>query len=405
MTARLLEACASSLAEHQERLGALPWRGGAGQLLATVEESGLLGRGGAGFPTWRKLAAVRSGRRPVVIANAAEGEPASGKDRALLTQAPHLVLDGLQLAAEAVGATRAAVYTAPGTGAVAVARALEERRSAGVDRVRVAVHEAPDAFVSGEESAVVSVVGGGAALPRDKTRLVVESGLGGRPTLVQNVETLAHLALLARFGASWFRRVGTPDEPGTFLATVSGAVRSPGVVEAPYGIGLDRLLDAAGGTAAPLQAVLVGGYHGAWVPSDAVAGLQVSRAALRPWGASPGAGVVMALPVGECGLVETSRIVSYLAGQSAGQCGPCLNGLPAVADTVAALAGGRLAGRTDAGSLERRLQWLARLVEGRGACSHPDGTMRLVRSTLRVFGDEIDLHLHGDCTEARAVAS
>jgi NADH:ubiquinone oxidoreductase subunit F (NADH-binding) len=121
----------------------------------------------------------------------------------------------------------------------------------------------------------------------------------GAPTLVQNVETLAHIALIARHGAAWFRAAGTPDEPGTFLATVGGAVATPRVVETGYGVPLNELLDAAGGATAPLQAVLVGGYHGGWIPAHPA--LPVSRAALAPYGASPGAGVVLALPTGVCG--------------------------------------------------------------------------------------------------------
>jgi NADH:ubiquinone oxidoreductase subunit F (NADH-binding) len=400
MTQRLLAAAAPDLRAHTELLGPVPWRGGPGLLLATIEESGLLGRGGGGFPTWRKLAAVRSGKRPVVIANAAEGEPASAKDRTLLSRAPHLVLDGLQLAIEAVGATRGHVYAPEGPAADAVSRALAERRQARTDRVRVDLHVAPDTFISGEESAAVAHVEGSPALPRDKRLLVAESGVSGRPTLVQNVETLAHLALIARFGAEWFRQVGTREEPGTFLATVSGAIRRPGVYEAPYGVPLASLLAQAGGANEPVQALLVGGYHGAWLPATELAKLTMSRAALRPWGASPGAGIVFALPTRRCGLVESARMVTYLAGQSARQCGPCLNGLPAMARTLESLASARPAhGAAD------ELARLSALVEGRGACAHPDGTVRLVRSTLRTFADEIDHHLAGRCGAAFAKAS
>jgi NADH:ubiquinone oxidoreductase subunit F (NADH-binding) len=285
-----------------------------------------------------------------------------------------------------------------------VRRALEERRAAGTDRLRTDLVIAPDAFTSGEESAVVAAVEGRPALPRDKARLIAESGVSGRPTLVQNVETLGHVALVARFGASWFREVGTPDEPGTFLATVGGAVDAPGVYEAAYGVPLPHLLEAAGGTTQTLQALLVGGYHGAWLPAEKLDRLRASRASLRPWGASPGAGVLIALPHSVCGLVESARIVSYLAGQSAGQCGPCLNGLPAIADTFVALATGAAARRLDPASLTARVEWLSRLVEGRGACNHPDGTVRLVRSTLRVFADEVAAHLDGRCSTTFAEA-
>jgi NADH:ubiquinone oxidoreductase subunit F (NADH-binding) len=386
---RLLLTSAPDLAGHERQHGALPWQGGTGRLTATVEAAGLTGRGGSGFPTWRKLAAVATGRRPLVIANGAEGEPASAKDRVLLEHAPHLVLDGLQLAAEAVGAKRCCVYARLET-ANRMAELAGQRQAAGWDRVPVEIFASPPAFISGEESAVVAAVEGRIARPRDTPRRIIEVGVNGRATLVQNVETLAHLALIARHGAAWFREQGTAQEPGTFLATVSGAVAVPGVYEAPYGVPLAGLLSVAGGPLEPLQAILIGGYHGAWVP--AIGELPVTRTALNRFGAAPGAGVVIALPAGACGLVESAKVASYLAVASAGQCGPCVNGLPRIADTLTRLADG-----DRHRELPAEVDRLAQLVSGRGACHHPDGTSRFVRSTLRAFAAEVDLHLTGRC--------
>jgi NADH:ubiquinone oxidoreductase subunit F (NADH-binding) len=385
-SARVLGAAAPDLAAHRQRNGALP-RPGAGQLIRLAEQSGLTGRGGAGFPTWRKLAAVATGPPGVVVANGAEGEPASAKDRTLLSRAPHLVLDGLQLAAEAVRADRAYIYTRD----AAVGAALAERRAAGWDHTRVEVVVAPDGFVTGEETAVVAAIEGRAARPRDKARRIVESGVRGRPTLVQNVETLAHLALIARHGSAWFRARGTVDEPGTFLASVGGAVAVPGVYEIGYGLPVGDLLRTAGGASERVRAILIGGYHGTWLPAG-LDHLPLSRAGLRPVGGSPGAGVVLALPATRCGLVASARIIGYLAAQNAGQCGPCVNGLPRLADTFA-----RLARRDRHPGLSAEVTRLAAVVEGRGACRHPDGTVRLVRSSLEVFGDEVARHLTGRC--------
>ncbi|WP_436535810.1 NADH-ubiquinone oxidoreductase-F iron-sulfur binding region domain-containing protein [Actinoplanes sp. HUAS TT8] len=353
----------------------------AQRIAGLAREAGLTGRGGAGFPVWRKLAAVAGAGRPAaVIANAAEGEPASGKDKALLAYRPHLVLDGLQLAARAAGARSAHLY-APKAALDALRPMVQARR----DPLPVSLHAAPDSFVSGEESAVVAAVGGRDAIPADKRVRITEAGM-----LVQNAETLAHLALIARRGPDWFREAGTREEPGTFLATVSGAVNRPGVVEAGYGVTLGELISAAGGASGRLQAVLVGGYHGGWVPADPR--LEVSRAALGPFGASPGAGVVVALPVGTCGLVESARIAGYLAGEVAGQCGPCVNGLPRMAGTLSDLAHRR--GRP---GLPAEVERLARLVTGRGACRHPDGTARMVLSGLRAFDADVRAHLAGRC--------
>jgi NADH:ubiquinone oxidoreductase subunit F (NADH-binding) len=392
---RLLGAVARDLKTHAAQLGPLPWAGSADRLIRLLEASGLTGRGGAGFPSSRKLAAVAAGKRAVVVANGAEGEPLSSKDRVLLTRAPHLVLDGLQLVAEATSAEEAYAYV-PADLCAWITSALVERH--GWDRIPVAVVAAPETFISGEESAVASRLSGGLAVPRDKARMVVTAGVRGRPTLVHNVETLAHLALAARRGPDWFREAGTADEPGTFLSTISGAVADPGVYEFEYGVALEDVLAAAGGSSTRLQAVLVGGYHGTWVPLSAQSpalGAPVSRAGLRPFGAAPGAGVIAALPGATCGLAQTSRIVSYLADQSAGQCGPCLNGLPRLAEVFRLLVS--TPGRPAPEAALAEVRRLGGLVEGRGACHHPDGTVRLVRSALETFSQDVLAHRAGSC--------
>jgi NADH:ubiquinone oxidoreductase subunit F (NADH-binding) len=390
-TSRLLGAAATDLATHARLAGPIPWRGASGRLIGDVRDSGLTGRGGAGFPTWRKLVAVAVGERPVVIANAAESEPAAAKDTVLLTRCLHLVLDGLQLAAEAVGATAVYLYVKPGKGEQVARAALGERAVQGWGRYAVRIVEAERTFVAGEESAVIARISGKRALPFDKRRLVVESGLGGRPTLVQNVETLAHLAQIARRGADWFRRLGTPDEPGTFLASVGGSVAVPGVYELPIGTPASAALERAGGASESLQALLIGGYHGIWLPTATLGHTPISRAALRPLGGSPGAGVVLALPRSRCGLRETAGVMRYLAGQSAGQCGPCRNGLPVMARQLDALA---LHGQ----AVGDNLAVLSTMVSGRGACHHPDGSARMVRSALDAFDAEVRLHRHGRCS-------
>ena len=306
----LLDAAAPDLATHLARSGPVPWRRQPGALIADLRAAGLTGRGGAGFPAWRKLATVAEGRSAVVIANAAEGEPASAKDHTLLTRAPHLVLDGLQLAAETVRAAEAYLYVPAGPAADAARSALAER--AGRDALPVTIVTAPGYFVAGQESAVVAAVEGRPALPTDRLELTARSGVHGRPTLVQNVETLAHIAQIARYGAAWFRRRGTAEEPATFLATVSGAVGEAGVYEVPIGIPLAELLERAG-QVCELQAVLVGGYHGTWVSDLSV---PLSRKGLAP-GGSVGAGVVIALDMVHCGLEMAAAVMSYLGAQSA----------------------------------------------------------------------------------------
>jgi NADH:ubiquinone oxidoreductase subunit F (NADH-binding) len=362
----------------------------AGDVVDLVERAGLRGRGGAGFPTAAKLAAVRDARgRAVVVANGAEGEPPSGKDKALLAYAPHLVLDGAVAAARGVGAREVLVAVSPRVHRP-VQHAVSERRAARHDRgVSLRVVSVPDRFVAGEETALVQFLNGGPALPTFTPPRPFERGVGGAPTLVQNVETLAHLALVARFGAEWFRTVGTRDEPGTALVTLSGAVRVPGVYEIALGQPLRALVADAGGLTGDVQAFLVGGYFGAWIGASAAATARLADADLARHGAALGARAVVALPASSCGVAETARVARYLASESAGQCGPCVHGLAAVADGLEQVV--RRDRKADTGLVERRLA----AIVGRGACGHPDGAVRLVASAYRVFEGEFERHLGG----------
>jgi NADH:ubiquinone oxidoreductase subunit F (NADH-binding) len=376
-----------SLDAHVARYGPLPFELRPDELRDRVTRSGLTGRGGAGFPTGVKLESVL-GRRgsPVIVANGTEGEPASGKDKALLAHAPHLVIDGAVLAARATGARSVVIATTDVVHA-AVARALAERPRAPRVAVRTAV--VPDRFVAGEETALVQFLNGGPALPTITPPRPYERGVGGAPTAVLNVETLAHLALVARFGAGWFRSAGTRDEPGSALVTISGAVRLPGVYEIELGTPFARLLEHSGADRGA-QAHLVGGYFGTWIDAARAGDLALSNADLARVGASLGARAIVVLPADACGIAETARVARYLAEQSAGQCGPCVHGLASVAENLEQLAH-RARRVPPEAVLRRRLAQVA----GRGACRHPDGAAALVASALRVFPDELDRHLHG----------
>jgi NADH:ubiquinone oxidoreductase subunit F (NADH-binding) len=380
------------LAEHVGLHGFPPYSGASRMLIHTVESAGLTGRGGAAFPTHRKLAAVAIQKgHAVVVANGAEGEPASNKDRWLLWFSPHLVLDGLQLAAETIGARQVHLYLHREPNLLQRLHfALAERSAARVDRIPVDVTTAPPRFLAGEASALVSRIEGGAALPRSNPPRVSERGVNRAPTLVQNVETLAQLALIARYGPAWFRAIGPEQEPGSMLTTLRRADGDGGVREIAIGTPIPDLLELP---EHPAQAVLVGGYHGAWLSAGQVEHLTLSNTDLRPLGAAVGAGVLAALPADRCGIVESARVVHFLAVESAGQCGPCLNGLPRIAATLNQLADHRSAPSARADLL----RW-SRLVEHRGACHHPDGTVRFLRSALTVFADEAALHEAGRCS-------
>lgn len=344
-----------------------------GRLLELLDASGLAGRGGAGFPLAAKLRALR-GTRPRIVVNATESEPASRKDRTLLGRTPHLVLDGALAVAAAVHARSTTVAVHDEGTAVEVRRAVAERP----DARRVRVQAVGGGFVAGEARALLRALAGGPPLPPGGREHPAERGV-----LVSNVETFAQVAVLLRTGARRFADTGTRTEPGTTLLTVGGAVGRPGVVEVPIGVPLGIVLAAA--QAASPQAVVMGGYHGSW--HAPLPDIELSRAGMRRAGGTFGAGVLLVLDEETCALGELARVTRWLAAQSAGQCGPCRFGLPALASDVDVLMGG------EAHALGVALGH-ARVVTGRGACAHPDGTARFVTSALHLLRDEVHHHVH-----------
>jgi NADH:ubiquinone oxidoreductase subunit F (NADH-binding) len=255
----------------------------------------------------------------------------------------------------------------------------------------------PDGFVAGEETALVQFLNRGVAKPTFTPPLPFERGVGKAPTLVQNVETLAQLALIARFGAGWFRSVGTANEPGSALVTISGAVAEPGVYEVALGTSLRELVAQAGGVTEHVRAFLVGGFFGSWLDEREAADALLLETDLQPRGARLGARAIVVLPTSACGICETAAVMRYLADSSAGQCGPCVHGLDAIARSFE-----RLAARQQLDERKELARWIAQ-VRGRGACHHPDGAAALASSALEVFAREAELHLRGRCEAKRRV--
>lgn len=377
----------TSLAGHRRLVGDLATLTLA-RLLELVGAADVRGRGGAGFPFERKLRTVASsGHRHEVVVNLGEGEPASQKDAALALCRPHLVLDGAELCARALGTRRVHLVlpgARPGVGD-AVRRAVAERTTHRRS-LRWTFHTAEDRFVAGQSRAVLELMAGRPGLPVTAWQPEAVDGHRGRSTLLSNAETFAHVALLAGPDATAYAGAGTVEEPGTRLLTIDGESHHPRVVEVPHGTPWRALL----GDDVLHRPILLGGYHGTWVAPGVLADGVVSRAAMAAHGLALGAGAVLPLGRGDCPVHRTAAITGYLAGQSAGRCGPCRNGLPALADAVRATAHGA--------ATEHRTSELARLVTGRGACAHPDGTARLVTSMLAAFGDEVTAHARGTCS-------
>lgn len=380
-----------SLAAHRERHGPVPDIDQE-TLMDLVGRTGVRGRGGAAFPFATKLATAARRKRPVVVVNLAEGEPASAKDTALALTRPHLVLDGAVATARALG-SRAVHLVLPGERPHA-AQAMEQAVAERDDRVRISLHTASERFVAGQARAVLELMSGRPNLPVTAWSPEAVSGHGGRPTLLSNAETWAQVGLLALGGPTAYGRLGTPVEPGTTLLTLSRPGAPPEVHEVAYGTPWTDVVR-------PLQPgdeILVGGFHGTWVRWEDLAATTVSPAAMITAGTPLGAGIVHVPGASTCPLAFTSAVVDYLAGQTAGRCGPCFNGLPALALELRAATQGRATGG--------RIEQLARLVARRGACAHPDGTVRLIHSALHVLEDEVSAHRQGRCRlQARELAS
>ena len=393
-----------SLAAHEAHFGRLPLIEGPrigkpGPLVHEIEKSGLRGRGGGWFLTARKIHAVvesaaarrawSAGRKPVVVANAMEGEPASSKDAVLLRHTPHLVLDGIQALAATIGAEQAYIAIHRGSPVIdVVLRALADRN----DRVTIELVTPPARYVSSEESALSHWIGDGMGTPVYGNR-TFERGVNDRPTEVQNAETMAHIALIARYGGQWFASIGDAQAPGTCLVTVGGAVNAPGVIEVPVGTLVAEIISRCKGFSTEVSGFLTGGYGGGWARYDSLMNASWSPESVASAGGVIGAGILWAFDGHDCPITAMARVSRWMAGESAGQCGPCRFGLPSLAEDLDVLSACS-ASSADVHRLTSRLP----LVQQRGGCKHPDGVARFITSGLQVFQAEVAHHLHGRCS-------
>lgn len=353
--------------------------------------AGLAGRGGAGFSTARKLDAA-CGTHADLIVNACDGEIGAAKDAWIVDHRLADLVEGARLVAGATGGTiRYAAHRGSAT--------AQRLGAAGLDVLTV-----PQRYVSSEESALVSLAHGGLAKPMTTRVPVVYGGRDSRdatfaPTLVLNAETvwlIAQIAVRGAEGPAWFTSVGTVDEPGPRLVTVTGYVQRPGVVQTAAGVALTQVLDLAGGLPADAQTVVVGGLGGIVLDAATAREVTWSRAGLADYGGSTGAGVIAVLDPRQCPLDVVSGFVAYGAGESAGQCGPCMFGLASIADDL-----DRLARGAGGDEVLDRLRGRLGLLPGRGACHHPDGVARFAGSALSALAPHVREHLQGGCTKER----
>jgi formate dehydrogenase len=331
----------ATLADYRARGGFQP---SVRDVLAELERSGLRGLGGAAFPTFRKWAAVRG--QPgehVVVVNADEGEPGTFKDRYVLERRPYLLLEGLLLAMQAVEARQAWIYLreeyAPA--GARLRSALDELGEAGLLEGRaVGLVVGAGSYICGEESALLESMEGRRPMPRLRPPYPAERGLLGLPTLVNNVETLAHVPAIARRGGNWFAGLGTNGERGVRLYSLSGAVARPGCYEAPCGITLRELIEEHGGGATePIGAIVPGGAASGILPPDAL-DLPLADAALRPWCGSVGSAAVQVFPARYPVLRLLAGTMRFFAEESCQKCTPCRIGNRALHRVAVALADG-----------------------------------------------------------------
>lgn len=392
---RDLQTVREDYAAYRDRGGYRPLAA-ADELLDEVERSGLLGRGGAGFPLAVKLRAVRdNGIRgnvgTVLVANGEEGEPASIKDRWLLRHRPHMVLDGLRLAAAIVAADHAYVYVSDPESARSVETALSEVGADALGGIRAAVRVVDPGYIAGEETAAVRALNGGPVKPMDKPPRPFEVGVDGRPTLVSNVETLANLPYIQQHGSAAFRDQGTPGSPGTLLVTITGADRLPGLYEVPHGLPITELLALHGVSTDRVRGALMGGYF-AGLLNRQVLDATVDHETFRGLGCGLGCGAISVI-TDDCPVAVAASVLAYFDRENAGQCGSCFNGTAAMAAVGGALRDGVA---TDE-DLTRLRRWSV-VLRGRGACATLDAATNIAASLLDQFPDQVQHHLENDCS-------
>jgi NADH-quinone oxidoreductase subunit F len=377
------------------------------QVIAIIESSGLRGRGGAGYPTGRKWSEVRSspGQPKSLICNADEGDPGAFMDRLVLESFPFRVIEGMAIAAYAVGAIRCVFYvrTEYPLAVARISQAIEACRAAGVLDGRYAglpgppvfeLVEGAGAFVCGEETAMIAAIGGMRGSPRARPPYPARDGLNGKPTLVNNVETFAAVPWIIRNGAEAFRAIGTRTSPGTKTFALAGKVRRGGLIEVPMGMSLREVNEEIGGGVQEkrsLKAVQIGGPSGGCIPAR-MADIAIDFESLAAAGAMMGSGGMVVLDDTDCMVNVARYFLSFTQRESCGACTGCRVGTRLMLQILDDLCSG--AGQP---ADVERLEELAHAVQVTSLCGLGRSAPNPVLSTLRYFRGEYDEHARGSC--------
>ncbi|MGQ9691987.1 MAG: NADH-quinone oxidoreductase subunit NuoF [Thermaceae bacterium] len=368
------------------------------EVIEEVKRSGLRGRGGAGFPTGLKWSFMpKDGRQHYLICNADESEPGSFKDRYILEDVPHLLIEGMIIAGYAIGATKGYIYVrgeyrrAYDRLIVAIKEAyargyLGQNLFGSGFSFDLHVHRGAGAYICGEETALMNSLEGLRANPRLKPPFPAQSGLWGMPTTINNVETLAAVVPIMERGADWFAQMGTEKSKGMKLYQVSGPVKRPGVYELPMGTTFRELLyDWAGGPLEPIQALIPGGSSTPPLPfTDEILDTPMDYESLQAKGSLLGTGAVIPIPERVSMVDAMWNVTRFYAHESCGKCTPCREGVGGFMVNLFAKIGTGQGEEKDVETLENLLD----LIEGRSFCPLADAAVWPVRGSLRHFKDQ-----------------
>jgi NADH-quinone oxidoreductase subunit F len=378
------------------------------EVVEEVQKSSLLGRGGAGFPTGRKWEfAVRAvGSPKYLISNADEGEPGTFKDRVLMEKNPHLMIEGMVIASHALGSEKGYIYLRheyPTAGA-RLERAIEEAYQHGYlgDTVRgtslrfhLEIFRGAGAYICGEETALIDSLEGKRGQPRSKPPFPVNAGLWGKPTIVNNVETLCNIPIILELGGSEFAKIGSPSAPGPKLYCISGCVKKPGLYEAPMGTGLKELIfDHAGGmrNGHVLKAVIPGGLSTPVLPAEAV-DCAMDFASLVEAGSALGSAGVIVMDDTVCMVRVARRAAHFYEVESCGKCVPCREGTGWLEKVLTRIESGD-ATMEDLDLIEN----VSDAILGNCFCPLGDSAAEVVNAIVKHFRGEFEAHIkNGVC--------
>ncbi len=374
------------------------------RVIDELKRAGLRGRGGAGFPTglkWDKVVHHRLAEH-YFVCNAGEHEPGTFKDRYLIQHYPHRLIEGCLIAAFTVGARASYIYLNAEFREArnSLAQAMEQARARGVlgDNVlgsgvdlALEIFDGHGSYVAGEETAMLESMQGRPAQPKAKPPFYpTDFGLHGKPTLVNNVETLSHVPAILRNGGQWFREMGVEQSPGTMLFSLSGAVNRPGVYELPLGMPLRHLIEECGGGMLPgrmVKAVFPGGPSFAMVGPDEL-DLPMDFDSLKQAGTGLGSAGVIVVDDATCMVAHTLALSTFFREESCGQCPSCRIGTEHLEALIAKIE----TGNGTHGDLEKLLQ-ICGFVKGTGYCTLVTGAAVLVQNSLRLFRHEFEDHI------------